>query len=66
MLTLAEADILIAILSTILALTMLGAFISALFQEKYRRTLAILTGVMAALLLVVMVVALAAPFIFPS
>ena len=65
MLTLPEADILIGILSTVFVFAMLGAFTGALFFDKHRRELAIVTGAMAALLLVVMVLALAAPFIFP-
>ena len=65
MLTLAEADILIGIFSTVFVFTMLSAFTGALFLEKHRSKLAILTGVMAALLLVVMGFALAAPYMFP-
>ncbi len=64
MLTMAEADVLIGILSTVFVFTMLGAFTGALFLNKFRRELAILTGVSAALLLVVMGIALSAPFIF--
>jgi hypothetical protein len=64
LITLQDADILIGILSTIFVLTMLGAFTGALFLEKYRSHLAILTGIMAGLVLTVMVLALAAPYIF--
>ncbi|MHA1277038.1 MAG: hypothetical protein ACTSQI_07250 [Candidatus Helarchaeota archaeon] len=65
MLTLAQADILIGILSTTFVLIMLGAFTAALFLNKYRNHFAVLTGIMAGLVLTIMVVALAAPFIFP-
>jgi hypothetical protein len=43
---------------------MLGAFTGALFLEKFRTHLAILTGIMAGLVLTMMVLALAAPYIY--
>ncbi|MFX1298501.1 MAG: hypothetical protein ACFFD2_27045 [Promethearchaeota archaeon] len=60
----AEGDILVSTLCTITLLVLLSAFTGALFLERYRRELAILSGIMTALLLVAMVLALAAPFIF--
>ena len=66
MLTMAQADILIGILSTAFVLGMLGAFTCALFLDKHRREWAILTGIMAGLLLGVLVFALMAPYIFPT
>ena len=66
MLTMAQADILIGILSTAFALGMLGAFTCALFLEKHRREWAILTGIMTGLLLGVLVLALMSPYIFPN
>lgn len=66
MLTMAQADILIGILSTTFVLGMLGAFTCALFLEKHKREWAIVTGLMTGLLLVVLVLALAAPYLFPT
>ncbi len=66
MLTLAEADFLISILSTVFVITMLSTFAGALYLQRFRTHLAILTGIMAALLLSIMALALAAPFLFPS
>ncbi|MFX1294000.1 MAG: hypothetical protein ACFFD2_03950 [Promethearchaeota archaeon] len=65
MLTLAQADVLTAVLSMIFVLMMFGTFTGALFLKKYQKELAIITGIMAALLLIVMGIALASPFIFP-
>ena len=64
MLTLAQADVLIGIFSTLFVLVMLGAFTVAVFSERHRRNFAILSGIMAALVLAVMVFALAAPYLF--
>ena len=61
----AEADVLIAILSTVAVFTMLAAFTGALFLNKFKKELAILTGIMTGLLFVVLVLALSAPYIFP-
>ncbi|MHA1266454.1 MAG: hypothetical protein ACTSRS_14565 [Candidatus Helarchaeota archaeon] len=65
MVTLAEADIVISILSTVFTLTLLISFTCALFLENHRRNFAILSGIMAGLLLATMIVALSAPFVFP-
>ncbi|NVM31103.1 MAG: hypothetical protein HWN65_19835 [Candidatus Helarchaeota archaeon] len=65
MLTIPEADFLALTLSSVFVIILLIAFTGALFLEKHRSKLAILSGVMAALLLGVMVFALATPFIFP-
>jgi hypothetical protein len=65
MITFAEADIIIGILCNIFALGMLGAFTGAIFIEKHRRTFAIISGVMSALVLIIMVLALAAPYLVP-
>ncbi len=62
--TIGEVDLLIGIFSTVFVLTMLGSFGAALFVKKHRSKFAIITGVLAALLLVVLVIALAAPFMY--
>ena len=65
MLTMAEADGIIAVLSTVFLFAMLGTFTGALFLNKFQKELAVLSGGMAGLLLAVLVLALAAPYIYP-
>jgi len=66
MITLEEADLLYTILTFVFAFAMLATFTGAVFSEKQRRKLAIITGVCAGLLLFTMVFALASPYLFPS
>ena len=64
MLTLAEVDLIITILSVVFTITLLISFTGAIFYEQQRRNFAIMSGIMAALLLCILVAALSAPFVF--
>ena len=64
MLTLAEVDLIITILSVVFTISLLISFTGAIFYEQQRRNLAIMSGIMAALLLCILVAALSSPFVF--
>jgi hypothetical protein len=66
MITLEEADLLYTTLTFVSAFIMLATFTGAVFYEKQRRKLAIITGVFAGLLLITMIFALASPYLFTS
>jgi uncharacterized membrane protein YkvI len=66
MITLEEADLLYTTLTFVFAFIMLATFTGAVFYEKQRRMLAIITGIFAGLLLFAMVFALASPYLFTS
>jgi hypothetical protein len=66
MITLEEADLLFTIFTLVFAFVMLATFTGAVFSEKLRRRLAIITGLFAGLLLFSMVFALASPYWFSS
>ncbi|MDD1778785.1 MAG: hypothetical protein LUQ65_11535 [Candidatus Helarchaeota archaeon] len=66
MITLEEADLLFTILTLVFAFAMLATFTGAVFSEKQRRKLAIITGICAGLLLLTMILALASPYWFTS
>jgi len=64
MLTLAEVDLILTTLSVVFTITLLISFTGAIFYEQQRRNLAIMSGIMAALLFSIMCAALSAPFVF--
>ena len=66
MITLEEADLLYTIFTLVFAFLMLATFTGAVFSEKQRRKLAIVTGIFSGFLLFAMIFALASPYWFPA
>ncbi|TFG04255.1 MAG: hypothetical protein EU536_04965 [Promethearchaeota archaeon] len=64
MISLADADLFVTIATVVLTLTLLTSFSGAIFLEKRRPYFAIITGITAVLLLVIMGFALASPYMF--